>query len=45
MALQGNLESLFFCPLRYYGAVNAVGARVRDLPITPDKVLAALKKN
>lgn len=23
---------------------NAVGARVRDLPITPDKVLAALKK-
>ncbi len=24
---------------------NAVGARVRDLPITPKKVLAALKKN
>jgi xanthine dehydrogenase YagR molybdenum-binding subunit len=24
---------------------NAIGARIYDLPITPDKVLAALGKN
>ena len=40
----GEMTTVPIAPAIANGIYDAVGVRIKDLPITPDKILSALKK-